>query len=342
MPALYRPVRIKDSLFEGNLFLAPLAGFSDLAFRSLCVDFGAACVITEMLSAEGFIRNNQKTFELLKRAPQERFFGVQIFSGSPYSAAQAVKTLNDFKPTFIDLNCGCPVPKVTKNGAGSALLRNPRFLFDIVKAMRDNTDLPVTVKIRLGWDAGSVNYLETSDAAVQAGAAMICLHARTRNQGYSGEAKWNDIKELKQHCPVPVFGSGDLFSPEAAKKMLEDTGCDGIMFARGAIGNPFIFQETKALLQASGCAAPSFETRIQTGLEHLRRCAADKGETSACLEMRKHFCSYVKGIPGSSRFRSLLVQASTIQDYENSTKEFLAELAEHASWEASKKTEFTD
>ncbi len=326
MQMLYHPVRLKNSVIPGNLFLAPLAGFSDLAFRAVCAEHGADCTITEMLSAEGFIRNNKKTAELLSRAPNETFFGVQIFSGNPYAAAQAVKIIHGLNPSFIDLNCGCPVPKVTKGGAGSALLRTPRFIFDIVKAMGDNTDIPITVKIRTGWDGTSINYLETSDAAVKAGASMICLHARTRAQGYSGKAQWEDIAVLKRSCPVPVFGSGDIFSPEAAKNMLEKTGCDGVMFARGAIGNPSIFRETKDLLTKGFFAPSSFEERVQTALRHLAICAEDKGERGACLEMRKHFCAYVKGIPGSSRFRNNLVHASTIAEYEGFAVRFLAEL----------------
>jgi len=328
MQTFYHPVSFKDSVIPGNLFLAPLAGFSDRAFRSVCADQGADCTITEMLSAEGFIRNNRKTIEILSRAPNETFFGVQIFSGSPYAAAQVVKIIDGLKPSFIDLNCGCPVPKVTKGGAGSALLRMPRFLFDIVKAMRDHTDIPITVKIRTGWDDSSINYLETSDAAVKGGASMICLHARTRAQGYSGKAQWLDIALLKRSCPVPVFGSGDLFSPEAASRMLAETGCDGVMFARGAIGNPTIFQETKDLLTKGSYHPLSFEERVNTALQHLKKCAEDKGERGACLEMRKHFCAYVKGIPGSSRFRNNLVHAATIAEYEEFAKRFLIELRE--------------
>jgi nifR3 family TIM-barrel protein len=326
MISLYKPLTIGGRLIEGNLFLAPLAGFSDIAFRGLCAEYGSDMTYSEMLSAEGFIRNNRKTLVLLERAENERNFGVQIFTGSPYSAARAVKAICGSgmpEPVLIDLNCGCPVPKVIRTGAGSALLKNPRLVYDVVKAMKENSSVPVTVKIRSGWDSGSVNYRETADAACQAGAALLCLHARTRSQGYAGTADWGHIKDLKEHCPVPVFGSGDLYTPADAKKMLDETGCDGLMFARGALGNPFIFRETRRLLECGALTPPSAEERILAGLEHLERCVRARGEALACREMRKHFAAYVKGLPGSAKFRAAVVQASTPEEYRRLADDYL-------------------
>ena len=326
MTSLYRPVKIGSLQIPGNIFLAPLAGFTDAAFRSLCVDQGADLSYTEMLSAEGFIRNNPKTTLLLDRAENERFFGVQIFSGSPYSAAKAVRDIEAAGPSLIDLNCGCPVPKVVRTGAGSELLKNPRLIYDLVKAMRENTSLPVTVKIRSGWDAGSINYRETADAAARAGASMVCLHARTRSQGYTGTADRSQIQDLKSFLPIPVFGSGDLFTPEDAGEMLRDTGCDGVMMARGAIGNPFIFRETRELLTTGRYTPPDPESRLRAGLIHLERSIGIKGEKAACREMRKHFSAYVKGLPGSARFRGLIVLAETLEEYSRLTAEYLETL----------------
>ncbi|MDR3200418.1 MAG: tRNA dihydrouridine synthase DusB [Spirochaetales bacterium] len=325
MDSLYHPVNIGGVHVDGNLFLAPLAGYSDIAFRSLCADYGSSMSYSEMLSAEGFIRNNRKTALLLERSDNERFFGVQIFSGSPYSAAKAAAAISALepRPTLIDLNCGCPVPKVVKTGAGSALLRSARLVYDVVKAMKESSSLPVTVKIRSGWDAASINYRETADAACQAGAALVCLHARTRSQLYAGKAEWPHIKDLKERCPVPVFGSGDIFSAQDAAAMLGQTGCDGVMFARGAIGNPFIFREARGLLETGGVSAPGAEERIALGMRHLELCVRTKGETLACREMRKHFSAYTKGLPGGAQLRAAIVRAQTTDDYKRLTEEYI-------------------
>jgi nifR3 family TIM-barrel protein len=288
-----------------------------MAFRGLCAAYGSDMSYSEMLSAEGFIRNNRKTGALLERAENERFFGVQIFSGSPYSAAKAAAAISALRPppALIDLNCGCPVPKVIKTGAGAALLKNPRLVYDMVKAIRENANIPVTVKIRSGWDAASINYRETADAACQAGAALVCLHARTRAQLYAGNADWLHIADLKKTCPVPVFGSGDVLSARAAADMLSETLCDGVMFARGAIGNPFIFRETRVLLETGEAAPPSPEERLEMGRQHLARMVRAKGEELACREMRKHFVAYTKGLPGGARARAAIVSARTVEDY---------------------------
>jgi nifR3 family TIM-barrel protein len=327
---LYHPVTIGGLEVPGNLFLAPLAGYSDVAFRSLCVSYGSDLTYSEMLSAEGFVRGSGGTFNLLARDPRERYFGAQIFSSSPYSAAKAAAAIAALPvpPSLIDLNCGCPVPKVVKTGAGSALLRNPRLVYDMVKAMKESCALPVTVKIRSGWDAASINYLETADAACQGGAALVCLHARTRAQGYGGRADWGHIRDLKERCGIPVFGSGDVLSGEEAVSMLRETGCDGLMFARGAIGNPFIFRQTRACLALGRVAEPSARERMRMGLEHLDLCIRAKGEVLACREMRKHFAAYSKGLPGGARLRAALVRACTAADYRETVEGYLTGIPE--------------
>lgn len=311
----HHPVTIGNLRVPGNLFLAPLAGFTDASFRSLAVEMGADCTYTEMISIEGLRRNNRKTLDLLERAENERSFGIQIFLSDPETLKEAGPVLRSAGPDLIDINCGCPVPKVVKTGAGSALLKDPARIERIVLRLKEETDTPVTVKIRSGWDSSSLNYLETADAAVSGGAAMITLHARTKTQGYSGEADYSHLKRLKEHLPQPVFGSGDLFTAEDALRMFSETGVDGVMFARGAIGNPFIFQETHALLSGEerNIAAP--ERRAETFLRHLDLVIERKGEPAACREMRKHAGSYIKGYPGASAVRRELVRAETRSAY---------------------------
>ncbi|MEA1911362.1 MAG: tRNA-dihydrouridine synthase, partial [Spirochaetota bacterium] len=231
---LFHPINIGNVLIPGNLFLAPLAGFTDKAFRSICIDLGASFTYTEMVSAEALARNSEKTRKLMERAENERLLGIQIFLPNADTAKRSVPELLKANPTIIDINCGCPVPKVVKNGAGSALLRTPEVIEEIVKTITGETDIPVTVKFRTGWDLNSINYLQFAEAAVRGGASLLTIHGRTRSQGYSGTADWESIKNLKTNFDVPVIGSGNIFSAEDAKRMLELTGADGVLFARGA------------------------------------------------------------------------------------------------------------
>jgi len=269
-----------------------------------------------MVSAEGIVRDNAKTLELLQRANNESLFAVQMFASEPRSAAKAIRKLSRYRPDLYDLNCGCSVAKVLKSGSGAALLRTPEKIAAIVEAMRGETDSPVTVKLRSGWDQSSINYLYCAQAAERSGATMVCLHSRTRSQGFSGRARVPELKELKTHCSVPVIGSGDLFSPEDALKVFRESGCDGLMFARGALGNPFIFTATKELLAGSdpGPAATA-RLRLETVLQQLEVAVAFKGEARACREMRKHFCYYSKGIRGGSELRARAVRAERVRDY---------------------------
>jgi nifR3 family TIM-barrel protein len=278
-----------------------------------------------MVSAEGVVRDNAKTLELLQRAESERLFAVQIFASDPRNAAQAVQKLSSCGPDLYDLNCGCSVPKVLKSGSGAALLRAPEKIGAIVKAMRGATDKPVTVKLRSGWDHNSVNYLFCAEAAERSGAAMICLHPRTRSQGFSGRARISEIGELKTRCTVPVVGSGDLFTPEDGAKTLRETRCDALMFARGALGNPFIFNEVKDLLAGREPGLrPDGAERLHTALHQLSIAVSFKGEARACREMRKHFCYYSKGMRGGAELRARAVRAERVEDYRNLVAEFCA------------------
>lgn len=325
---LYHPVTIGSVRIPGNLFLAPMAGYTDVAFRTIAIREGADCTYTELVSAEGVLRTSRNTHLLLTRSPEEIYWGVQIFTASPYAAAKAVEKIQSLvNPTMFDLNCGCPVPKVVQHGGGAALLKDPSLIYLIVKSMKESTSAPITVKIRSGWDAHSINYLETAHAAVLGGASMVCLHPRTRTQGYGGKSDWSHLESLKSFLPIPVFGSGDLFTPQDVVRMLQSTHCDGAMIARGAVGNPFIFSQVKALLQGAPLPELSIEKRFAVALEHLELAISTLGESLACREMRKHFCSYVKGIEGSAAFRNKIVHAETREQYYRLVEEFMGRKA---------------
>ena len=316
---LYHPVSIGNIQLKGNLFLAPVAGYSDAAFRSVCIENGACFTYTEMVSAEALVRKNLKTEILMRRACNEDAYAVQIFGGEPQIMAQAAQiVLEKTHCECIDINCGCPVPKIVKTGAGSALTRDPDRLFKVVEAVVSaSSDTPVTVKIRSGWEQKLITWREAAQAALDAGASAITIHPRTKAQGYEGHSDWNIMAELVQLVGgrVPVFGSGDLFKPEDAQKMLEQTGVDAVMFARGAMGNPFIFKDTTSLLTTGSYEPVPADVRIRTGFAELERLAAETSEQHACLEMRKRFHAYSKGIPNGAPLRNAIVHASTIKDY---------------------------
>lgn len=308
--------------------MAPVAGYSDVAFRSVCVENGACFTYTEMVSAEALVRNNQKTEVLMTRACNEKAYSVQIFGGEEEVMAQAAKIVREkTKCEVIDINCGCPVPKIIKTGAGSALTRDPDRLYKIAKAVIDAAEgTPVSIKIRSGWDKPNITWKEAAQAGLEAGVSAITIHPRTRAQGYEGLSDWNIMKELvdfvaewnKTHpdkIPVPVFGSGDLFKPEDARRMLDQTKVDAVMFARGAMGNPFIFRDTTSLLTTGKYEPVPAVDRVKTGFEELERLAAQTSEEHACLEMRKRFSAYSKGIQNGAALRAKIVHAATIADY---------------------------
>ncbi len=314
------PFALEEEKWHAPYFLAPVAGYSDIAFRAICTEFGAALCYTEMISAEALVRGHPRTKELLARDPIEVRYAVQLFGSNPKTLAKAAQIVSAYNPVVIDLNCGCPVPKIIKAGAGSALLRTPARIGEIVRAMRDATALPISVKLRTGWDQNSINYFETSSAAIEAGACAITLHGRTRAQGYSGSADWAAIKALAAQTSVPVFGSGDVFSAKDAIAMRRMTGCDGVMIARGAIGNPFIFTRLKTLAiqpEAEPSDNPPSPCLIaQTARRHLALAIQYLGEKNACIEFRKHFCAYTKGLPGGAALRAKAVRCTTFNEYE--------------------------
>ncbi|MFA5513794.1 MAG: tRNA dihydrouridine synthase DusB [Sphaerochaetaceae bacterium] len=326
--ALFHPVDIGSVTIDGNLFLAPLAGYTDRAFRSVCLKWGASFSYTEMVSGEALARNSFATEKLMKRADNEKKLAIQIFGPEASIVKRSLAKLLEFNPTVIDLNCGCPVPKVVKNGSGSALMNHPDKIFEIIKLLKEGTNVPISIKVRLGWDSSSINYKEVVDAALSGGVDMISMHARTRSMLYTGKASWEDLKELKEFVAskekkVAVFGSGDLFSAEDALEMVKKTNVDGVMFARGALGNPFIFSETKNLFLSKEPVTIGFETRVETVLEHLRLLIVDEGEEQACRIMRKHASLYLKGIAHSSQIKQALVTAISYTEYEEILKRAL-------------------
>ena len=323
-PVLYHPVTIGTLKLPGNIFLAPVAGYSDKSFRSICVDWGADFTYTEMVSSEAYVRSSTKTETLITRAHNEKRYAVQIFGANPeYMAETAIRILEKYKPECIDINAGCPMPKITKTGAGSALMRNPEKLYSVVQAVAKaiisrGSATPITVKIRSGWSQNELTWKEAAFAAVEAGAAAITLHPRTCAQCYSGTANWDILAQLTalMRSRIPVFGSGDLFTPEAARDMLSSTQCAGIMFARGAMGNPFIFQQTKELLCTGSYQEISPADKIKTARKELEQLCKEVGEEKACREMRKRFAAYTKGIDGGAKLREQLVRACSVKDYE--------------------------
>jgi len=343
MDNLYHPVKIGNVELKGNLFLAPVAGYSDAAFRSVCIENGACFTYTEMVSAEALVRKNLKTEILMRRACNEKAYSVQIFGGEPEIMEDAAHiVLEKTHCEVIDINCGCPVPKIIKTGAGSALTRDPDRLYKVVeavvKACRDSTTVsavtPVTVKIRSGWESKQMTWREAATAALEAGVSAITIHPRTRAQGYEGHSDWNIMKELVELVRdwevhegkgrhIPVFGSGDLFKPEDARLMLAQTGADAVMFARGAMGNPFIFRDATDLLTKGSYEPVPPEERVRTGFAELERLVAETSEQHACLEMRKRFAAYSKGISGGAALRARIVHAATVADYKDIFANFI-------------------
>jgi nifR3 family TIM-barrel protein len=341
--SLYRPINIGSLELDGNLFLAPVAGYSDRSFRSLCIEQGANFSFTELVSAEALYRNPghyglggdsasnggklavPAAVSLVSRALNEHRYAVQLFGTEPEAVYKAALALAPLKPDAVDINAGCPVPKVVKNGAGSALMKDPARLGWIIEAaVRASREalgnVPVTIKMRSGWDSNSINYKECARIAVESGAAMVSLHPRTRSQNYGGKSDWSCIADLVSRLSapqfsVPVTGSGDLYTPEDAERMLRETGCAAVMFARGAMGNPFIFSAARSLLENGAYEPVPFPERITAAFRHLELLAADIGEPRACLEMRKQFCAYTKGLKGGAALREQAVHAETIADY---------------------------
>lgn len=303
-------MQIRTLHLENPLILAPMAGISDLPYRLIMKPAGASLVFTEMVSAVGLVRGKgrNRTFELLESRAEERPLGVQLFGNDPDYLAQGTQLVASHAD-LIDLNLGCPVPKVTKGGGGSALLRDPERIRRIVASMRAAWDGPLTVKIRSGWDHEQINYLEIGRIVESEGVDAITLHPRTRSQGFSGHSDWSHLRHLKKEVSIPVIGSGDIFTADDGLRMLSETGCDAIMIGRGGYGNPWLLSELTARLEGEPWRAPTAEERAQVAHSHLTLSLEIMGEKRAVGEMRKHLCWYARGLTGATSFRQAVNRA---------------------------------
>ena len=294
------------------LALAPMAGVTDLPFRLICARYGCGLTVSEMVSAKGLLYKNIKTTEMLRIDEGERPTAIQLFGSVPQELAVAAKQVEASGADIIDFNMGCPVPKIVNNGEGSALMRRPELAYEVLAAMVDAVKIPVTVKFRAGWDENSINAVEIAQLMEKAGVAAVAVHGRTRKQFYEGKANWDIIRLVKQAVNIPVFGNGDIHTVEDGLRMLKETGCDGLMIGRGADGNPWLFQRLAAVLEGKPLPAePTLEQRLEQVREHLHMLVDFKGEVIAVKEMRRHVCTYLKGMPKAAEYRSRFHQMDT-------------------------------
>ncbi len=299
--------KIGNVEINGKIVVAPMAGISNMTFRRICKSMGASLVVAEMVSDKAITYGNEKTFELLRMNDDERPISQQIFGSDVNSFVEAAKIVEKrMKPDIIDINMGCPVPKVAvKNQAGSALLKNPERVGEIIKAVVEAVKVPVTVKIRSGWDANSINAVEIAKIAEANGASAITIHARTRAQGYSGRADWNIIKAVVDAVNIPVIGNGDVVSCFDAKKMLDETGCSAVMIGRGLLGNPWLVRECVEYLESGKLPNPiDYNEKIDMMEYHLKKLCEDKSEKQAVLEIRNHLLNYLKGLPENKEVKN--------------------------------------
>lgn len=316
-------IKIGNITLNGNLILAPMAGVTDLPFRLLCKEQGADLIYTEMVSAKGIYYNNKNTDSLLVVKEEERPVALQLFGSDPVIMSEMAKKIEDRNFDILDINLGCPVPKVVNNGEGSGLMKNPKLVGEIVYKVSRAIKKPVTVKIRKGFDDNSVNAVEIAKIAEANGASLVAVHGRTREQYYSGKADIDIICKVKESVKIPVIGNGDIFSPQDAKRMLEMTGCDGIMLARGVRGNPWLFREIKTYLETGELIKkPTTEELISMILRHARMQIEFKGEYIGIREMRKHVAWYTTGYKKSSKLRSLVNEIEDMKGLESLMNEY--------------------
>ncbi|MCR5272109.1 MAG: tRNA dihydrouridine synthase DusB [Lachnospiraceae bacterium] len=300
---------------KNNIILGPMAGVSDLPFRVICSEMGAGLVCTEMVSAKAIVYKNKNTIELLQTDKREHPVSLQIFGSDPEAMAEATRMIEDRDFEILDINMGCPVPKVVNNGDGSALMKNPILAGKVIEAVAKNTSRPVTVKIRKGFDDDHVNAPEMAHVAEESGAKAVAVHGRTREQYYAGKADWQVIRAVKEKVKIPVIGNGDLNTAKDVLRMKEETGCDGFMIARGAQGNPWIFKEIISELEGNGPIERPSSTEIgEMILRHGRALIEFKGEYTGIREMRKHTAWYTSGLRNSSKLRGLINEVNSYDE----------------------------
>lgn len=317
-------MKIDNIILENPVFLAPMAGITDLPFRLICKEMGCGMVYTEMISSRGLYYRDKKTEKLLKIHPDEKPVALQIFGSDPDVMAKAAYMLNDRENAVLDINMGCPTPKIVKNKDGCALMRDIDLAGKIVKAVVKESIKPVTVKIRKGWDENNVNAVEFAKVMEQGGAKAITVHGRTREQFYSGKADWDIIKKVKEAVTVPVIGNGDIFTVEDGMKLLNEIKCDGIMVGRGSLGNPWLFKRLVHYIKTGDLLPePTPEEKINMALKHLDSAIRHKGERVGIIEMRKHIAWYVKGLKNSASLRDRINKINHKSDLEKVLTEYL-------------------
>ena len=321
--------KIGNIKMKNEVVLAPMAGVCNSAFRRIIKEMGCGLLYAEMVSDKALVYNNEKTKEMLYMTEEERPIAQQIFGSDKKSFVEAAKmVIKEMSPDIIDINMGCPVPKVALRAqAGAALLKDPEKVYEIVKSVVEAVDVPVTVKIRSGWDHNSINAVEIAKVCEKAGASAITVHPRTRSQGYQGLADWTIIKQVKENVSIPVIGNGDILTAEDAKKMMMDTGCDAVMIGRGVLGNPFLIKQVLTHLK-TGELIPnqSPKEKIQTCLKHFDYLLQIKPEKIAVLEMRTHGAWYLKGLPNAVAVKKRLYEITTKEEFINTMKEYMETL----------------
>lgn len=323
-----KKLKIGDVELENNILLAPMAGITDLPFRIICEKYNPGLVCTEMISSKGLFYNDEKTKKLLNMAHEKRPIAVQIFGNEVETMVYAAKYVSQYAD-IIDINMGCPAPKIVKNGDGSKLLQNLDLVEEIVKNVVEAVNKPVTVKIRKGWNNNNIVAVEAAKRIERAGAAAITIHGRTREEFYTGTADWDIIREVKQNVKIPVIGNGDIKCKEDALKIFEHTGVDGIMIGRATLGNPWIFKQVIEYLKnntATNYYEPTLKEKLDIMLEHIDMEVKEKGEVSGIREMRKHICYYLKGLPNASEIKEKINKLENQTDVEQTLKEYFEKL----------------
>lgn len=321
-------MKIGNLTLENNVFLAPMAGVTDRAFRIICKEMGAGLVFSEMVSSKGLYYGDNNTDELTYIDPKERPTALQIFGSDSNIMAEVVeKHINPRHDVdILDINMGCPTPKIVRNGDGSALLKNPPLVRDILRKIIKVSNKPVTLKIRMGWDSDNINGLDIAKIAEREGISALTIHARTRDMFYSGKADWNFIKKVKETVTIPVIGNGDIFEPIDAIRMIEYTNCDAVAIGRGAMGNPWIFKRIGLLMEGKDDYEPTFEEKIHMAIKHLNMICSIKGEKVGVREMRKHIIWYLKGMRNSNAVKNTINTINNKDDMEEALYKYLIEL----------------
>lgn len=323
---LLHELKIKDLYLKNNVIIAPMAGYTNKATRKIYREQGASFCYCEMVSAMGLYYSFDKSIQLIDLDEEDHPIGVQLFGDNEYTIYRAYNLIKNINFDLIDINCGCSVKKIIKAKSGAYLLKKPDTIYKIIKILKENTDKPVTIKIRSGWDQNSINYLEVLDAATNAGVDLVTLHPRTQSMLFKGKADWRHIKEIKEKSKVPIIGNGDIFKGEDAIKMINETGCDGVMLARGVIENPFLVEEVITMLNGEKYTPPNLDRRKETLLKHVKLMIKELGEKEGLINFRKFFSGYVKGLPNASKIRQINNQILTFKEFEYHIENYFKEV----------------